>query len=87
MVMKPNIEFHIEELYLTGFPYCDRYRIAEALQLEMTRLLTAKGTHSSLSRNKELIRIDAGKFEVGHSGKPERIGSKTARAVHDVLIK
>ena len=42
--MKPReIEAQIEELVLHGFPPSERYRIADAMQAELARLLTEQG--------------------------------------------
>ncbi len=40
MGIKPHIELSIDELILEGFPAHARYRIADAMENELTRLLT-----------------------------------------------
>jgi hypothetical protein len=77
-----NIELHIEELVLHGFVASDRYLIGEALQQELTRLLTEKGLPSSLAQGGEIARINAGEFEVQLGAKPEIIGVQIAHLIY-----
>ncbi len=86
-MMPKNIELHIEELVLHGFAPGDRYRIAEAVEAELTRLFAEQGTPQPLSNGGEIERMDGGTFEMTHSSKPEVIGAQVARAVYGGKIK
>ncbi len=77
-----NIELHIEELVLHGFSPGDRYRIGEAVELELTRLLTEHGISSSLSHGGELARLEGGTFNAAPNSKAEAIGSQVAQSVY-----
>ncbi len=84
--MKPkNIELHIEELVLHGFAQGDRYRIAEAVEGELSRLFTEQGTPPSLAHGCQIDKLDSGAFEATPGSMPEAIGAKVARAVYGGL--
>lgn len=78
-----NVELHIEELVLHGFAPGDRYRIGEAVELELQRLLTEQGAPHFFSGNVELGQISAGTFNVEPNAKSEVIGAQVARAVYE----
>ncbi len=81
--MKPqHIELHIEELVLHGFERKDRYAIGEAIQHELTRLLTEQGVHPSLGQRYKVARVDGGTFDVKQGTKAETIGMHVARTVY-----
>ena len=85
MDMRPEVRVHIEELVLDGFAPGDRYRIGEAVERELARLLGAGGPPGSLGRGRALARLDAGAFEVTPDSSAAEIGSRVARAVHGGL--
>lgn len=82
----PNIRLHIEELVLHSFAPNDRYAIADAVERELTRLLTADlanaATPPLLADSSGRPRVDAGTFEVAINAKPNSIGAQIAQAVH-----
>ena len=80
--MKPNVELHIEELVLHGFEPADRFRIGEAAERELSRLLTERGTPPSLAHGRETARLDGGSFEAKPDSTAESIGAQVARAVY-----
>ena len=81
--MKPyNIELHIEELVLHGIAPKDRYAIGEAVQRELTRLLTEQEIHPSLRQGREVARLDGGTFNVKQGTKPDAIGAQVAQSVY-----
>ncbi|GET39211.1 hypothetical protein [Microseira wollei] len=80
-----NIELHIEELVLHGMGGSDRYLIGEALQQELTRLLSEKGLPPSLAQGGEIARINAGEFEMKSGAKPEAIGIQIAHKIYGGL--
>jgi hypothetical protein len=77
-----GIDVHIEELVLHGFAPAERDRIAEAVQLELSRLMTAKGQANFLKKPLSLERIDGGAFKVQAGAKPDTTGTQIARAVY-----
>jgi hypothetical protein len=76
-----SIELHIEDVVLHGFAASDRYRIGEALQSELTRLLTEHGLPSALSLNQQFERLDVGAIQLVADSKPETTGIQIARTV------
>ncbi len=83
--MRPRLELHIEELVLEGFSPGDRFRIGEALQMELTRLLEERGVPGSFASGGEIDKINGGSFEVAPGSRAEKIGAKVARAVYGGL--
>jgi len=84
--MKPkNIELNIDELVLHGFAPGDRYRIGEAVEQELTRLLADRGVPQSLERGGEIANMDGGAIEVTTGSRAEAIGAQVARAVYGGL--
>ena len=84
--MRPaTIELHIEELVLHGLALGDRYRIADAVQHELTRLFAAQGAPPSLAHDREHARLDAGAFKVPTEAQSEAIGVQVAHAVYGGL--
>lgn len=80
-----NVELYIEELILHGFAPSDRYPIGEAVEQELTRLLTVQGVPPSLAQGKEVASLDGGSFEVTAGAKPEAIGNQVAQAIYGGL--
>lgn len=80
--MKQKIDLHIEELVLHGFSPGDRYRIGEAVELELTRLITEHGIPSSLSQGGELARMNGGTFNMSPNSRAEVIGARAAQSVY-----
>jgi hypothetical protein len=80
-----NIELHIEELVLHGFSPGDRYRIGEAVEQELTRLLADRGVSQSLARGGEIGSVDGGAFEVAPGSRADVVGAQVAKAVYGGL--
>lgn len=80
-VSQPSVELHIEELVLHGFPRSDRYRIAEAVELELSRLVTRVGLSPSLKQEATVDRVRGGSFQVAPGARAEATGRQIARAV------
>lgn len=74
------VELHIESLVLHGFSPLERHRVAEAVRLELARLLRERGL--PLERAGEVARLDAGAFTVATGAGAEQIGAQVARAVY-----
>jgi hypothetical protein len=84
MGLKPmNVELHIEELVLHGFAPGDRYRIAEAVERELQRLLAEQGAPALFSGSVDLTRIDAGAFNMMQDANSEMIGAQVAQAIYE----
>jgi hypothetical protein len=77
-----NVELHIEELVLHGFAPGDRYRIGEAVERELGRLLAEQGAPHLFGGDVELERMDAGQFNLRPNTQPEIIGAQVAQAVY-----
>ena len=84
-MMPKNIELNIEELVLHGFSPGDRYRIGEAVEQELTKLLADRGVPQSLERNREVANMDGGAFEVAPGSRPQVVGAQVAKAVYGGL--
>lgn len=84
-MMPKNVELHIEELVLHGFSPGDRYRIGEAVEQELSRLLADRGVPESLERGGEVASVDGGAFEVAPGSKAEVVGAQVAKAVYEGL--
>ena len=87
---RPTIRLHIEELELHSFAPNDRYAIADAVQRELSNLLTASlGTEASLrlSSNSNYAQIDAGSVQLEHGANAQSIGAQIANAVHGGLTR
>jgi hypothetical protein len=85
--MRQDIEINIEEVRLHGFSHVDRYRIGQALQLELTRLITEQGLSQSLSQGGEFTQLDGGKFNIVRSSRAEVIGVQIAKSVYSRFSK
>jgi hypothetical protein len=84
--MKPkNIELTIEELVLRGFAPGDRYRIGEAVEQGLSRLLADQGVPESLAEGGAIVSVDAGAFEVAPGSRAEAVGAQVAKAVYGGL--
>jgi len=89
-MIKRDAQLHIEELVLHGFAPGDRYAMVEAIEQELSRLLTrhfAEGDSSRLALNSEVARVDAGAFQVEPRSRPSSIGTQIGQAVHGVLVR
>ncbi len=84
---RQNIELHIEELVLHGFSPGDRHSIAEAVEHELTMLITERGVPQDMINGGEIARLDGGSFQLAQGSKPEVIGAHVARAVYGGMRK
>lgn len=80
-----KIEFHIDELMLHGFAARDRYRIGQAIERELARLLTVQGVPSTLTQSADIAKMNAGSFNVSSASKSATIGAQVAQAVYGGL--
>ena len=82
-----TVSLHIETLALDGFPPGDRYRIGEAVQRELERLVSTQGLPPVPARQADIPRLDGGAFQVAPGAKADAIGSQIAQAVYGGLIR
>jgi len=75
-----NIELHIDKLVLHGFSPGDRHRIGEAVERQLTQILTEQGMPTSLSHGGERPHINGGTFNTATNART--IGIKIAQSVY-----
>jgi hypothetical protein len=80
-----NIRLHIEELALEGFSATERYRIGEAVQQELARLLLEQGLPGAATRGGEAAYLDGGSFELESQSNSRQIGGEIAQAIYKGL--
>lgn len=78
-----NVELHIEELVLHGFP--QDHLIGEAVERELSRLFTERGVPPSLARGGDLPHLDAGAFQINPELGAEAVGARIARSLYGGL--
>ena len=76
-----SIHLHIEELVLHGFAPGDRHGINEAVQQELTRLVSEQPISPAGLRNISMERVDGGAFRLANAAKPAVVGAQIAGAV------
>lgn len=77
-----SVSLHIEEVVLHGFDPRGRYAVADAVQHELTRLLTERGVPPTLGEARGAARLDAGSFHPARDTRPQGLGAQLARAVY-----
>ena len=83
-----EVRFHIDELVLHGFDARQRHAIADAVQTELTRLLTDSfGDPDSLKAIPSVNhrRVDAGTFTYAPDTLPPAAGASLAAALHAAI--
>ena len=75
-----TVNVRIGELRLEGFAPGHRYRIAQAVERELTRLLGARTDDGALGSPREAGRVTGGAFSFRAEDPPHRIGTAIARA-------
>lgn len=88
----PEIELHIDQLVLHGFPESQRQRIGEEMQRELHRLLAERGLPARLAaaesggRAGHTKSLRAGAFQLtAHTG-PQVTGQRIAQSVFNALL-
>jgi hypothetical protein len=76
-----DIVIEIDELVLHGFPPGERYRVGEAVQAELTRILGERG-HPGAWTEGAASRLDGGAFNVASGMPAVAIGAGVAEAVY-----
>jgi len=80
-----SLEIHIEELVLDGFAAGDRFRIGDALERELGRLLARQGLPASAARSASIEQLDGGAFQVAPGAGARTIGIQVAQKVYQQL--
>ena len=83
--MTAHVELYIDELVLRGFAPGDPYRLGQAVERELTRLLAEEGAPTWLAEGGEVAALDGGTFEVAPGAKAEAVAAQVARAVYGGL--
>lgn len=78
----PAIELNIQELILHGFPPVDRYRIAEVVEHELTRLLSEGGLPASVDQERTIARLAGGLIQAASGLSVEKVGAQIAQAIY-----
>ena len=78
-----HIELHVEELTLHGFNPADRHRIGDAVERELTRLLTESG-YFPIENSVTSVR-SAAKIHLAGGMPAQAIGGEIARSVFGTL--
>ncbi len=81
--MKPNIELHIDELVLHGFDHGDGHRVGEAVEKELTRLLTEQGL--PVAESIDIERLDGGSCRFSPVCDARAVGRVVAESIHKGL--
>jgi hypothetical protein len=82
-----EVVVRIERLVLEGFAAHDRWRIASAVESELSRLLTERGLPPGLLEGGAVATIQADSFAPRAGSRPEAIGADVARAVYEGLAR
>jgi hypothetical protein len=77
-----SVDLQIDELVLYGFAHGDRYRIARAIETELTRLIAEKGIPPAFMQNADRPSLHAGPIDIESGTRPDVVGSRVARAVY-----
>ncbi len=87
-----NLDLHIEELILQGFPGCDRDRMGSVITQELTRLFIEQGIPRSFQQSHQQpgnpqqsnpsLRLPDGSFEVTTGSRIEVAGAEIAQKIY-----
>lgn len=80
--MRELVNLHIESLVLEGIPEADRNPVAEALRLELGRLMGEGGIPPGLLERGTIPAIDGGAYAV-QGARPEATGAAIAQAIYN----
>ena len=82
-----NIELHIEHLVLDGLPLAptDGAAVQQAIQAELTRLLTESGLASALEQGGELSGLRTPDMRLPANPAPDAMGRGIGAAIHKGL--
>jgi hypothetical protein len=80
-----RVELHIGELVLRGLPYGQRYRVAAAVEAELTRLLEEGGLPPSLAGGGTVPQVRVDDVRLAAGAKPDAVGQEIAGSIFDSL--
>jgi len=82
-----NIHLHIERLVLDGLTVDGRHAplVREALEAELTRLLTHSGLSSGLQTGGVFRRLEGDAIDRGDQKMPAQLGQQIAKSVYGSL--
>lgn len=80
-----SIKIHIEELVLHGFAPNDRYRIGDAVDRELARLLAEGGIQGLPIDSAAIERLDGGAFTVAPGSVGQSMGLQIAQTLYHGL--
>jgi hypothetical protein len=80
-----SISIDIEELVLHGFPPGDGYRISEAVERELSRLLSDGGAAFSFGTESQADHVDAEPIRLTPGARPNAVGNQVAGAIYGGL--
>jgi len=78
----PAIDIDIEELVLEGFPNGERFRIAGAVEKELTQLFRAQGPPALWAKGGDFARLDCVAFKMNAGQREGTIGAQIARSIY-----
>ena len=81
------LELQIEELVLHGFAPLARYRVADAAERELARLIAEGGLPRALLAGGDVAYLDGGRFIVAPGSEPAAIGLQVAQSLYAGLSK
>jgi len=76
-----NVDLHIEELILEGFPASYRTQIAEIVQNELARIFAERGASSALPQGMDVGSLDGGAFNLARGASVHHVGTQVATAI------
>jgi hypothetical protein len=82
---QPSVELHVEELVLHGFAGSDRYMISDAVERELTLLLTNKVLMRSESSAEAFL--DGGEIHLRPGFSVRQVGEEIGRSIFAGLIR
>ena len=81
----PNLEVHIEQLIVEGFPDINRHQLGESVKQELERHFAEHGIPTSLSRNQVLAKVSPNTINVASNSNDRTLGTQIAKAIHGGL--
>jgi hypothetical protein len=81
-----SIEIHIEELVLEGFDPREGYRIRDAVERELARLLVEEGVPETRVKSVAIERLEGDALRLKARSQPGTVGSEVAKSVCGTLL-
>lgn len=82
-----NVELYIDELVLDGFDPSDRYRIGDALETELRKLLLKEDIAAVHQADLEYDNVEASPIQLESNPSARAVGSGVAGALHGILAE